>query len=571
MKKQAIGFSAMVDAQQCDPKQSIKLPLNNINGFNLYRASFACGTFLFDPSIQEEFITWFRSVKRKYDEFETGDRFYVPGFDLYSNPKVQIENECAALRETVCSQQEKIHKKDQSVQSLTCEALAYKHRMMSYGLRRPRLKVTRMERFGIWVWLRTLMRKLIFPNMIIHNSKISFGETPHARDQLRNLEQRIFQVERSSGGSQLDGGCSGTKHVFEKVIVGHSPRRTRHSRRFSIDSYNSFLAKETASEFTIDSPRFNASHKKMEFISRMDEISSSKRMDNASEVGDDTSDRVYTIDPVHNGAVYNETLDSKPGVGIIDEYASTPRGQINLPDACDPDIKKLYTRLQALEADRESMRQALLSMRTDKAQLVLLKEIAQHLSKEMPSNRQDVVAKSSILGSLPFMTVFKAESSPKQVPVWIITKQCWLANAIRQGPSTEAVAMHFKHAGVKSSHVQMKTIIVTVNAQWVDQAIIVNLIIYIRFFFFLLGWDTFCWRISKTGMLASILALWISLFFMASYSSNEVFIVFKIKQCSVHQSWFSCSIYHQNHDLVMYHIYINSIKLVGSTFVFSYP
>ncbi|MBA0800613.1 hypothetical protein Gohar_011037 [Gossypium harknessii] len=489
--------------------------------------------------------TWFRSVKRKYDEFETGDRFYVPGFDLYSNPKVQIENECAALRETVCSQQEKIqdlhaelekernasssaateamsmilklekqkaeiqmeasqfkrfaeekmahdqeeihvledllYKKDQSVQSLTCEALAYKHRMMSYGLTEAEAEGDKdgeirnlgmAEDFDAQVDLPEYDYPQLKCNMNENPGddaedveKYAFGETPHARDQLRNLEQRIFQVERSSGGSQLDGGCSRTKHVFEKVIVGHSPRRTRHSRRFSIDSYNSFLAKETASEFTIDSPRFhigsprfNASHKKMEFISRMDEISSSKRMDNASEVEDDTSDRVYTIDPVHNGAVYNETLDSKPGVGITDEYASTPREQINLPDACDPDIKKLYTRLQALEADRESMRQALLSMRTDKAQLVLLKEIAQHLSKEMPSKRQDVVAKPSIIGSLPFMTVFK-------VPVWIITKQCWLANAIRQGPSTEAVAMHFKHAGVKSSHVQMKTIIVTVNAQ----------------------------------------------------------------------------------------------------------
>ncbi|XWS43304.1 hypothetical protein CRYUN_Cryun16bG0091500 [Craigia yunnanensis] len=49
--------------------------------------------------------TWFRSVKRKYDEFETGNGFYVPGFDLYSNPRVQIENECVALRETVSSQQ----------------------------------------------------------------------------------------------------------------------------------------------------------------------------------------------------------------------------------------------------------------------------------------------------------------------------------------------------------------------------------------------------------------------------------------------------------------------------------
>uniref|UniRef100_J3NDH5 Uncharacterized protein n=2 Tax=Oryza brachyantha TaxID=4533 RepID=J3NDH5_ORYBR len=38
---------------------------------------------------------------------------------------------------------------------------------------------------------------------------------------------------------------------------------------------------------------------------------------------------------------------------------------------------------QALEADRETMRQAIVSMGADKAQVVLLKEIAQHLCKEV--------------------------------------------------------------------------------------------------------------------------------------------------------------------------------------------
>lgn len=38
-------------------------------------------------------------------------------------------------------------------------------------------------------------------------------------------------------------------------------------------------------------------------------------------------------------------------------------------------------RLEALEADRESMRQALVAMRTEKAQLLLLCEIAQQLAK----------------------------------------------------------------------------------------------------------------------------------------------------------------------------------------------
>jgi hypothetical protein len=39
-------------------------------------------------------------------------------------------------------------------------------------------------------------------------------------------------------------------------------------------------------------------------------------------------------------------------------------------------------RLEALEADRESMRQALVAMRTEKAQLVLLREIAQQLAMD---------------------------------------------------------------------------------------------------------------------------------------------------------------------------------------------
>ncbi|KAE8711143.1 Myosin-binding protein 7 [Hibiscus syriacus] len=148
--------------------------------------------------VGEHLSTWFRSVKRKYDEFETTNRFYVPGLDLNFNVKVQVENECAALREMVSSQQATIHdlnreleeernasssaateamsmilklqrdkaeiqmearqfktyaeekmvhdqqeimlledllyKREQTIQALTCEAEAYNHRMLSYGL-----------------------------------------------------------------------------------------------------------------------------------------------------------------------------------------------------------------------------------------------------------------------------------------------------------------------------------------------------------------------------------------------------------------------------------------------------
>ncbi|XP_048531634.1 myosin-binding protein 7-like [Triticum urartu] len=78
------------------------------------------------------------------------------------------------------------------------------------------------------------------------------------------------------------------------------------------------------------------------------------------------SDRVYMIDKVHQGA-------AAPTARVLEKYED---------EALEPDIKTLYMRLEALEADRESMRQALLGMRTEKAQLMLLREIAQQLAKD---------------------------------------------------------------------------------------------------------------------------------------------------------------------------------------------
>ena len=145
--------------------------------------------------------------------------------------------------------------------------------------------------------------------------KYAFGETP--RDHLRNLKQRICQMERNPSSSQLsrpNGDVTGTKNILEKVIVGHSPRQPRHSRRLSTDSLNSVLVKEIGSEFTgdspmlnINSPRFNTSFKKMDLVSEMEEIFGSRMDNDALEVGDDMSDRIYTIDSVHNGVPYNVT------------------------------------------------------------------------------------------------------------------------------------------------------------------------------------------------------------------------------------------------------------------------
>ncbi|KAI4348843.1 hypothetical protein L6164_009513 [Bauhinia variegata] len=427
--------------------------------------------------------TWLRSVKRKYDQFESDSRPTVPGLDFTSVARVLIENECALLREIVSSQQQAIqdlyaeleeernasstaaneamsmilrlqrekaeiqmearqfkrfteektlhdqeevlaledllYKREQTIQSLTCEVQAYKYRMMSYGL-------TEAEADG----LNQSMEESDFQYEIpiydypplkcnVHEAyavadaenddtdieKYAFGETP--RNRLRNLENRISQMERSPSYSQLDKDFTG-KNILEKVVVGHSPRRSRHSRKYSNDSTPVVgMGRETGPELLMDSPKRNGSFRKMDYVSHPEEYANLKKVDNTSEAGDDMSDRVYTIDSIHSGAPHNGFTESKAGAGVYDKFATPLRDSLNHTEFEDPYVKKLCMRLQALEADRESLRQAMISMRTDKAQLVLLKEIAQHLCKDVSPQGRMIVKKPSVIGSFSFLSVFK--------------------------------------------------------------------------------------------------------------------------------------------------------------------
>ncbi|KAG2683189.1 hypothetical protein I3760_10G021300 [Carya illinoinensis] len=435
--------------------------------------------------------TWLRSVKRKYDEFEERNRFSIPGFDFFSNARIQIENECALLREMVSSQQEAIqdlhteleeernasssatneamsmilrlqrekaeiqmearqfkrfaeekmahdqqelmaledllYKREQIIHSLTCEVQAYKHRMMSYGLTEAEVEGERsglsrnysMEEFDTQIELpmydypplkcnrQETQAPLDDENDGDDVEKYAFGENPFAKDQLKNLENRVFQMERSPSNGRLDGDFSGSKNILEKVVVGHSPRRSRDSSRF-YNEPSSFvgLVKETGPDISTESPRPSGSFINTEDVSQVEDDAKLRKFDNASEMADDMSDRIYTIDSVHNGVSNGGFTNPKAGVGISEEYVTTPMS-LNRDDHAGPDIKKLYLRLQALEADRESMRQAIISMRTDKAQMVLLKEIAQQLCKEMSPERQITIKKPSLLGSFSFISVFK--------------------------------------------------------------------------------------------------------------------------------------------------------------------
>ncbi|KAL2463968.1 Myosin-binding protein 7 [Forsythia ovata] len=486
--------------------------------------------------------THLRTVKRKFDEFKEENHFTVPGLILPQNARVEIGNECMALRETVSSQQQTIqdlvveleeernaassaaneamsmilrlqrekaeiqmeakqfkrfveekmahdqqelfvledllYKREQSIQSLTCEVQAYKHRMMSYGLseaeadgensmsRNNSMTENLDGQFELPPYELYPPLKCYFnesracpdgDDEVSDVEKYAFGETPRSQVQLKDLEYRIDQLEKSPKNIQPEAELVSAKNMLEKVIVGQSPRRPRHSRKFSNDSSNSLFetGKDLVQDSVTDSPKFGGSFKNG--FSQM-ENSNLRKVDNASEVGDDMSDRVYTIDSVHQEAPYNGLMEPKAPVGMGDDYMTTPRESLNYSDVKDLEIQKLYARLQALEADRESMRQAIISIGTDKAQFVLLKEIAQNLCKEMTPQRRMPVKKPSVVGSFSFTAIFK----------WIISFVFWRRKARRcrymfgssgnnagllmlldKGTSCGAVEMSFKHTSVK--------------------------------------------------------------------------------------------------------------------------
>lgn len=444
-----------------------------------------------------------RSTKRKIDEAEEDNSvFTIPGLIIPQNARVEIENECRALRETLISQQQTIqdliseldeernasssaaneamsmilrlqrekaevqmearqfkrfveektahdqqeisaledllYKREQSIQSLTCEVQAYKHRMLSYGLSETEVDgdgekslsrntsiISNQEGqfdfppYEIYPPLRcNTNESQNYPDGDDETAdieKYAFGETPRPQRRLKDLEHRINELEKSPRTIQPEKEYFGTKNMLEKVIVGQSPRRSRHFRKHSTDSANSFFA--MGKEMGPDSPNFGSSFRKSPFS----HLDVNRKRDNSSEIGDDMNDRVYTIDSIHQGASINGVMDQK-AVGVdCDDYMTSPRDSPMHSEVRDLEVQKLYARLHALEADRESMRQSIISVGTDKAQLILLKEIAENLCKEMSPSRTKPVQKQSTSRSLSFVTLFK----------WVVSFVFWRRKARR--------------------------------------------------------------------------------------------------------------------------------------------
>lgn len=302
------------------------------------------------------------------------------------------EEKMAHDQREIVSLEDLLFRKDQALQSLSFEVQAYRHRLLSLGYPPEDLVsdpgTPGSPAFGYDCQYPPL--RCSPPGDVDHEDESADLETR------QGLERRIYELENMAAS----GGAVTEKEVVEPSSKHHS---TKSSDRGSCSE------SRTSSGLVFDNGVQNSNE-------RVEEEELPASGDHESE-GDGGSDRVYTIDAVHVPVgVSNDDYGAMPNdVGKLGEFAGSGGGE-------ETDIKKLYMRLQALEADRESMRQAIISMRTEKAQLVLLREIAQHLCKEAVVPERKVVKKQqSLIKSFSIMSIVK----------WILSFIFWRKKAAR--------------------------------------------------------------------------------------------------------------------------------------------
>ncbi|KAG2324997.1 hypothetical protein Bca4012_039487 [Brassica carinata] len=354
---------------------------------------------------------WTRTVKRKLIK-EEGNMLLLSSrgsSDSSSNAKSLVENECAAILEDLSFQRQTVKDLHLELEEERNAAASAANETMSMILRLQREKAEiQMEARQFKAFAEEKMthdgEKLKVLEELLYEKEQAIEvlsyEVEAYKDRLLScgiteaeMHDQILGFGRDSSTVGIDVypcdytlKCSvddGNVEVVEKVMVGQSPRWPY---------YDPNSAKEIDETCFADSP-----------------MSCS-------------GDRVYTIDSVHVG-VSEVKIEEEPTKMKGDHWHS-PRYQepvvMTHQGVNEPDIEKLYTRLQALEADRESLRHTIVSMRTDKAQLVLLKEIAQHFSKEtVTTKRRNLVSKMPSFKAFCVVTVFK----------WIVSFVSWRRKA----------------------------------------------------------------------------------------------------------------------------------------------
>ncbi|KAG2252027.1 hypothetical protein Bca52824_082163 [Brassica carinata] len=341
-----------------------------------------------------------RTVKRKFNEEGNLMLLLSRGSsDSSSTARLLVENECAALLEDLSSQRK-------IVKDL--------HLELEEG-RNPAASAANET------MLEILMEARQFKGF-------AEEKMTHDQEKLKVLEELLYEIEQAIEALSYEVeaykdrllSCGITEAEMHDQVLGFG----RDSSTVGIDVYPcEYTLKCSVDDENPSGPDGNVEVMEKEMVGQSPYYDPNSPLEAAKDIkGTDSpmscsSDRVYTIDSVHVGV---------SEVKIDDEPSKISKGELNGDHWHSPryqesqDIEKLYTRLQALEADRESLRHTIVSMRTDKAQLVLLKEIAQHLSKEtVTTKRRHLVSKMPSFKAFCVVTVFK----------WIVSFVSWRRKA----------------------------------------------------------------------------------------------------------------------------------------------
>lgn len=316
-----------------------------------------------------------RAVKRK-SETTDADRFAVlcPPPTVSSSEyvllaRVQTDNECRALRETLATQNLTIHglqveldKERSASSSAASEAMS-----MILRLQRERSEIAMEAR----QFKRYSEEKMSHDQQVIgvledgiykreHEIRILWQELQHYKDRLLTSGMPLdfdFDFDLDELGIDNDDG-----HDYPQI-------NCQCGRKLSWD-----VEEENNEDEVTNSPTAGNDHRqKPEPEEEENEeekfpvsVDPHPPIANASKE-DESCDRVYTIDAIHDVAVQEES--------VVDAGIQ------------EADMKKLYVRLSALEADRESLKQELVSIQNNSCQDVQLKElcmeIVQNLSKSV--------------------------------------------------------------------------------------------------------------------------------------------------------------------------------------------
>lgn len=307
--------------------------------------------------------------------------------------RVEVDNEVVALRETLVRQQ-------QTVQELVME-LDEERNAAASAASEAMSMILRLQREKAEIQMELRQFKRFAEEKMAHDLQelIELDELVLNKEEL--LERLTFEVEcyrkklLSLGIKDLDD--HGYPNLKCKIPV--------QSDECFVDDYDSSILER----YTLSASRNHLKH----LQDRIREMEAEKELV-PNDISKENDCNDYTNhDDVNDEGVsnYDDNASSGARVYTVDAVHAvlSKEGNIEANNVMDGgDIKKLYMRLQALEADREFMRQTIMSMRMEKAQVVLLKEIAQQLCKEaVPDKKKKMVKKMSSTGSLSFVALIK--------------------------------------------------------------------------------------------------------------------------------------------------------------------